>query len=108
MNLGPRSRARGQGPAVKRAFLSRSPLLTEREAMSSTESDTSDDLVWGCVAIAKVIGRSERSTFHMLERRLLPAKRIGRRWCASRRRLLAALTGNDGLYPAPAEQGTAA
>ena len=72
------------------------------------ENEDAPDLVWGCAAIAKVIGRSERSTFHMLERRLLPAKRIGGRWCASRRRLLAALTGNDGASPGSAEQGAAA
>jgi hypothetical protein len=59
------------------------------------ESDEVLDLVWGATAIAKVIGRSERSTFHMLERNLLPAKRVGGRWCASRRKLLDALTGNE-------------
>jgi hypothetical protein len=52
-------------------------------------------LVWGAIAIARVIGRSERSTFHMLERKLLPAKRVGGRWVASRRKLLDALTGNE-------------
>jgi|RhiMetdeSRZDD1v2_1073273.scaffolds.fasta_scaffold1438394_1 hypothetical protein len=59
------------------------------------ESDEVLDLVWGATAIAKVIGRSERSTFHMLERKLLPAKRVGGRWVASRRKLLDALTGNE-------------
>jgi hypothetical protein len=59
------------------------------------DNNDAPDLVWGAIAIARVIGRSERSTFHMLERNLLPAKRVGGRWCASRRKLLAALIGGD-------------
>jgi hypothetical protein len=61
----------------------------------SVESNEAPDLIWGATAIAKVIGRSERATFHLLENQLLPAKRIGGRWCASRRRLLAALTSDE-------------
>jgi hypothetical protein len=63
--------------------------------VSITNDDQISDLVWGAGAIAKVIGRSERSTFHMLASRLLPAKRVGGRWCASRRKLLAALVGDN-------------
>ena len=63
--------------------------------MSIVENQDAPDVVWGCAAIAAVIGRSERSTFHLLEKRLLPAKRVGGRWCASRRRLLAALTSDE-------------
>jgi hypothetical protein len=58
--------------------------------------DEKSDVLWGASAIARAIGRSERSTFHMLASGLLPAKRVGGRWCASRRKLLAALTGDDG------------
>lgn len=42
------------------------------------------DLVWGCKAIASVIGRTERATFHMLEKGELPARQVGQRWVASR------------------------
>jgi hypothetical protein len=59
------------------------------------ENEGTPDLVWGASAIAKVIGRSERSTFHLLSNELLPAKRVGGRWCASRRKLLAALVGEE-------------
>jgi len=60
--------------------------------------DTSDDsdpaeIVWGAGNIARVIDRSERATFHMLEQGHLPARKIGNRWSASRRRLLAHLAG---------------
>lgn len=47
------------------------------------------DLVWGCKAIAAVIGRTERATFHMLESGDLPvARQVGSRWVASRRKLV--------------------
>jgi hypothetical protein len=51
------------------------------------------DLVWGCAAIGRVINRTGRQTYHMLERGLLPAKKIGARWVASRRKLLEAVVG---------------
>lgn len=45
------------------------------------------DLVWGCKAIAKVLGCTERATFHMLERKEIPARKVGSRWVASREAL---------------------
>ena len=65
------------------------------EVSITNDDDQTPDLIWGAGAIAKVIGRSERSTFHLLANELLPAKRVGGRWCASRRKLLAALIGDD-------------
>lgn len=50
------------------------------------------DLVWGCKAIAKVIGRTERATFHMLAAGELPARQVGQRYVASRRALEAFFT----------------
>src|SRR5262249_24988333 len=67
----------------------------QRAIVSITNDDQTPDLIWGAGAIAKVIGRTERSTFHLLANELLPAKRVGGRWCASRRKLLAALIGDD-------------
>jgi len=48
--------------------------------------------IWGAAAIGRIIGRSERTVFHMLETGLLPARRVGRRWVASREKLIAYLT----------------
>jgi hypothetical protein len=45
------------------------------------------DLVWGVGAIAKLIGRTERATFHMLATGQLPGKKIGGRWVVARGRL---------------------
>jgi len=42
------------------------------------------DLVWEVAEIAKLIGRSQRSTFHMLSKGDLPARKVGGRWVASK------------------------
>jgi len=49
------------------------------------------DLCWGASNIAKEIGRTREATFHLLASGELPAKKVGGRWCASRRRLRALL-----------------
>ena len=54
---------------------------------------STDDIVWEVKNIALVIGRTERQTFHMLSAGHLPAKKIGEKWVASRRKLLAAVLG---------------
>lgn len=43
-----------------------------------------DDLLWGIRNIAKEIGRSERQTLYLLEKRRLPASKTGGIWCSSR------------------------
>jgi hypothetical protein len=53
-----------------------------------TEQSDNTDLVWGGAAIAKVIGRTERVTFGLLEKHQLPAKKVGGRWVASHRKLI--------------------
>lgn len=55
--------------------------------------EATDDIVWEVRNIAKVIGRAERQVFYMLKEGQLPAKKIGGRWVASRRKLLAAVLG---------------
>lgn len=52
------------------------------------------DILWGATAIAAAIGRSERSTFHLLEAGELPARKVAGRWCASRKKLHAHLAGD--------------
>ncbi|MQW38152.1 DNA-binding protein [Sinorhizobium meliloti] len=46
------------------------------------------DLIWGVEAVAKIIGRTERQTFHLLSTGQLPAKKVGGRWVAERGNLL--------------------
>jgi len=47
------------------------------------------DLVWGVAEIAKLIGRSERQTYHMIQSGHLPmVKQVGERYVASRQKLI--------------------
>lgn len=56
------------------------------EAQQSNPLGT-ESLAWGCEAIAEEIGRTPRQTFHMLTNGELPAKKVGGRWVASRKKL---------------------
>lgn len=60
--------------------------------MASEGNQDGIDIVWGASAISKVIGRSERVTFILLEKGLLPAKKVNGRWVATRSALLAHFT----------------
>ena len=62
--------------------------------MSQTIDETAD-LAWGVEQIASTIGREERSTYYMLAKGELPARKVGGRWVASKRRLLAFLRGEE-------------
>lgn len=46
------------------------------------------DLVWGVTEIAKLIGRTERQTNHLLAAGKLPGKKVGGRWVAERGKLV--------------------
>jgi hypothetical protein len=54
-----------------------------------TAQETSIELIWGGQEIAKIIGRTPRITFNLLEKGELPAKKVGGRWVAERNKLLA-------------------
>ena len=46
------------------------------------------DIVWGAPAIATAIGLGVRETYHLLENdHLAGARKVGGRWCISRRKL---------------------
>ncbi|WP_320410484.1 DNA-binding protein [Devosia sp. Root413D1] len=45
------------------------------------------DLAWGAREIARLIGKTPRATFHMLEGGQIPARKIGGQWVVSRRKL---------------------
>lgn len=52
-------------------------------------ADGDMELIWGVSGIAKLIGRTDRQTFHMLSKGNLPAKQVGNRWVAERGKLIA-------------------
>jgi excisionase family DNA binding protein len=41
-------------------------------------------LVWGADAIAQALGVSRRQAFHLLEKGLIPARKVGAKWCTQR------------------------
>lgn len=51
------------------------------------------DLIWGVSAIARIIGRSDRQTFHLLSTGQIPARKVGDRWVIERSKLVAFFTG---------------
>lgn len=69
--------------------------------------ETGLDLVWGVAAVSKLIGRSERQTFHMLANGALPGRKIGNRWVISRRRL-SRFFENEGDVPEAEQTGKSA
>jgi hypothetical protein len=46
------------------------------------------DLVWGAANIGRLIGKSQRATFYLLERGALPASKVREQWVAERSKLL--------------------
>ena len=56
-------------------------------------SDSDSNFIWGAAAIACVIGRSVRATFHLLENGDLPARKVGGRWVVDREVLAAFFRG---------------
>jgi hypothetical protein len=46
------------------------------------------DLIWGAEAIATALNlKSRRQAFHMLEQGMIPARKVGKTWVASREAL---------------------
>lgn len=45
------------------------------------------DAIWGIDGIAEAIGQTFDATAYMLKKKQLPARKIGERWVASRKRL---------------------
>jgi len=64
-------------------------------------------LLRGARRIAKAIGESERRTFYLLERGILPATREGNRWVTSKDRLRRFYNG-DVARPSPHRKASAA
>ena len=56
-------------------------------------ADERPDIVWGAAAIGRVINRTPRQTFWLLETGAIPAKKSNNLWSASPARLLAHCAG---------------
>jgi hypothetical protein len=58
--------------------------LTPHKELNADQSD----LIWGAPSIGRVINKSVRATYHLLENKFIPAGKVGGQWVGSRRRLL--------------------
>jgi hypothetical protein len=52
-----------------------------------TADDDGDVIIWGAKNIASLINTTTKRAFNLLERRELPAEKVGGRWCTTRRHL---------------------
>jgi hypothetical protein len=66
-----------------------------QEPPHQADDDAADVIVWGCAAIARVIGRTERQTHHLCAKGYLPVAKTGGRYSGSVRRLRRAVTGES-------------
>jgi hypothetical protein len=62
---------------------------------SENATNKENDVVWNAGPIGEVIGKNERATYWLLENGRLPAKKVGRNWVASRKKLLAHLSTGE-------------
>ena len=76
-------------PAARNAWSRRAVIPDQNSSVDL------DEPIWGAEAIANEIKRNKRATFHMLEKGLLPAERVGGRWVSTRRRLRAFFSGES-------------
>jgi hypothetical protein len=60
-----------------------------------SQAKIQNDVVWGAREIGREVGLDRGAAYHLLSRGLLPAKRVGRKWVASRDQLRRALTGDQ-------------
>jgi hypothetical protein len=53
------------------------------------------EVLWGAKAIADFIGKDERTTFYLLQKNMLPARKVGSAWTTTRSRLLRHFEGGE-------------
>jgi len=70
------------------------PRFSKKVTGMGSHSDSepnANDLLWEVGPISAEVGLSERRTFYLLEKGLLPGRKIGRKWVSSRAALREAL-----------------
>jgi hypothetical protein len=58
--------------------------------------DDNCDALWGVEQIARYINRSSRQAYYLLQQGLIPARKVGVIWVASRSKLDTFLSGEGG------------
>ena len=63
--------------------------------MHDHQNSNNLDLIWGAEAIGREINASRRRTFYLLQQGLIPAKKVGESWVASRTTLRRYFLGEE-------------
>ena len=63
--------------------------------MDNQQNSDNLDLIWGAEAISREINANRRRTFYYLQNGLIPAKKVGELWVASRKSLHRHFLGDD-------------
>lgn len=63
--------------------------------MHDHQNSNNLDLIWGAEAIGREINASRRRTFYLLQQGLIPAKKVGESWVASRTTLRCHFLGEE-------------
>jgi len=63
--------------------------------MDNQQNADNFDLIWGAGAIGREINANTRRTFYLLQNGLIPARKIGESWVASRHALRRCLLGEE-------------
>ena len=68
-----------------------------QQTVTSVLGDADDlDLIWGAEAIGSFLKlKNRRQAFRLLETRAIPARKVGKAWVASRKRLRDHILGED-------------
>jgi Helix-turn-helix domain len=66
-----------------------------RRRAKTANSDDRLDVLFGAQAIADYLGIDRRTVYHSLERKLLPAGKMGKVWVTTRSRLRAFFEGDE-------------
>jgi len=72
----------------------------KRDAPAEIDVSLSSDIVWEAEGIAAEINLGRHQVVHMLRRNLLPARKVGNRWCSTRSALRKFLTPSSPIEAA--------
>jgi hypothetical protein len=74
-------------PDLPRNRHERRAIAARQRASIGAAGSVGRDLLWGAAEIAAELAIPERKVFHLLENDMLPARKVGGSWVASRSRL---------------------
>jgi hypothetical protein len=65
------------------------------QILEQTAAAESCDVIWGAANIARFLNCPARRAFYLLEKRLIPGRKVGDSWVSTRTELRAAMRGEN-------------